>query len=65
VSFEFITVSTFIIAYGFIYANGRFREPLMPLLILWVCKNKPWKGEEWKMKVDCKGCPFLYKDMGE
>jgi len=40
VSFEFITVSTFIIAYGFIYANGRFREPLMPLLILWVCKRR-------------------------
>jgi hypothetical protein len=39
-SFEFITVITFILVYGFIYANGRFREPLMPILFLWLAKRK-------------------------
>lgn len=35
-SFEFIICLTFTIIYGFIYAQPRFREPLMPIIFLWL-----------------------------
>jgi hypothetical protein len=37
--FEFMIVLNFTIVYGVFYANGRFREPLMPLLVLWFARR--------------------------
>jgi hypothetical protein len=38
-SLEFILVLTFTIIYGLIYANARFREPLMPFLFIWFARR--------------------------
>lgn len=38
-SFEFLITITFTIVYCLIYAQPRFREPLMPILILWLSKR--------------------------
>lgn len=35
ISFEFLITITFTIVYSIIYAQPRFREPLMPILFLW------------------------------
>lgn len=38
-SFEFLIVITFTLVYSMIYTQPRFREPLMPILILWFAKR--------------------------
>ena len=38
-SFEFLIVITFTIIDSLIYAQPRFREPLMPILFLWFAKR--------------------------
>lgn len=42
-SFEFLIVITFTVVYSIIYAQPRFREPLMPIIILWFTKQKFYK----------------------
>ena len=39
ISFEFLITITFTIVYSIIYAQPRFREPLMPILFLWFSKQ--------------------------
>jgi hypothetical protein len=43
-SFETLIVLTFTLIYGFIYANGRFREQFFPLIILWLGKYLEMKS---------------------